>query len=232
MTTAIIEEPTRRIDRRVGTKRHRGVRCPDGIPMQTTGHKSEDWCVSSFDLAEVIEPLMEELGRELSGGQNGDFDERYSGAIEAISGRVAVQLGVRETAVKRRLFVARKGESRAISAENAEAWLEAAADVRLEEVDSIPRFPGGVEAARDGVLCNFEFQHPEEEPQELEVRRLTRSLLNFTFGYLAGVNADIPTDTEEWARLLSGFRLDFYNRSYQGKLDPALRRTTPEPDAA
>lgn len=135
---------------------------------------------------------------------------------------------ISEENAARRLFTARKGENRAIGTVTAEPLLMSV-DLDCHQIDGIAQLPGGKEAALEMVECHFEFG-ADERPTDFEVKQLARQLIGFTRGYLAGVNSDITTDTEEWAKLVAGYRLDRYNRTTPDTFN--VERRQPEPDAA
>lgn len=215
--------------------RNRGIQTPKGIPMRNTGHGSDGYCIAAFDITEAITPAMEKINREQIADRFGNEHDGPGGAVEIISGRASAMLGLTEAAVTRRFAAARAGESRAVGTEYAEAWLEAACDQSIRDFDTIATLPGGQNAALEMVRCHFEFNAPDETPTELEIHRLARQLLSFTLGYLAGVNADITTDVEEWTQHVAGFRLNSYNRRPGvggANADKVMRRDSSEDDAA
>ena len=212
-----------------GRKKRRAVPVPPGIPATGIGQPSDGYCVAAFDFAEAINPAIEKLDRSLEPDiQEANLRHRGNGAVEIVGAHAARMMNLPVAAAVRRLYAGRTGETRALSAEWADCLLLGAGLSITTDAPGIAHLPGGVEAAREMVDCHFEFG-TDEEPDELTKSRLARMLVSFTKGYLAGVNADITTDTEEWARYVSGHRLDQHNR--RRPLDRVLRREQ-ESDAA
>ena len=222
MTVTAIEPQSKK-------KKRRAVPVPPGIPASGLGQPSDGYCFATHDLAEVLEPEIEKLNAELertAHPNSGNFRQTGFGAVEQIGGYAAARMNL-EHGVARRLYSVRTGEVRAIGSEWA-AYFFFAVGKNVDQCETIPVLPGGIKAAREMVDCHFEF-NSDEEPDELAKERLARMLHGFTKGYLAGVNADITTDTEEWARYVSGFLLDQHNRRYPTK---RVMRREQESDAA
>lgn len=179
-------------------RRNRGVATPAGIPSQGTGHPINAYIFAARDTAELLEPLIAELDHDLGWGANGD--QQDGGGATVITARAALQLEWKPEAMARSLYRVRTGESRSIGTELVDA-LFMAVDVEVEHLP-LPVFPAGRVAADD--MIDIHLERTGEKLGVVERVELRRALLSFTRGYMAGVNADITTDSSEWACVVDG----------------------------
>jgi hypothetical protein len=143
------------------------------------------YCVATADLAEIIEPIIQQLEEPYDLNDHGwSKHDKSGGPYVAIYKATADLLEQTETSVMRRLWSIRNKTSLSTSLDIADAILMALD--RYVTTENIPIFPTCKQTAIAQVRTNF------PELNEEETQTLARSLLNLSKGYLEG-SADEET---------------------------------------
>ena len=201
MTVQMIEAP---VELAPAKKKRYPTRQRPHVPSRSLPSMPGGYAVACFDFAEVIQPHIDRLDRELA-SREGHFEEEASdeGAIEVITARAALIRGRRHEAAQRRFYGARTCEGRALSAEWADAYLMAV-DEQIEELP-IPTLPTSVWAAEE--MVDIHAENHGETLDELDRKRLGRMLMSFARGYLAAVTDGLPDDDDSFYRDVCTMRL-------------------------
>lgn len=152
---------------------------PDGIWLAPGfGKKGDELIIETSEAKVVLERYITEYEASMTPLSVGHENGGSSGVVGIVAERSASVRGVSPDASARRLWAIRYEESTNVSLDWYEAFL-IAMDTTLSQVEDIPIFPAGRQAAIDMVEVRA------EELSEIEQRQLAKSLWNFTRGYMS-----------------------------------------------
>jgi hypothetical protein len=141
-------------------------------------HPGDSTVVATAQFAPLLEEIIEELERELCAAE----DDKFSGAIEVLCGRVAKSSGMKEESLTRRIYDIRHLKTKAMRAELADQIL-LAGNRMIGDTDLI-EVPAGMVAALERIDTWMELRGLEVSARDR--MEMARDLMEFSYCVILG----------------------------------------------